>query len=593
MINFIKNGENTKDATATPDDILSPKTAYVNGEKITGNIESTYIDLTNIESSIGQTDTIAIKYVGRRHIVIINPENFKVYFIEDNKSLTLIDTYTFTTSELKNIQVDNFTVSEFTPENDIRFIFTDKYKVNNLYYFRFDKDSNTIINVGTFNLLDVSQYTNNGFTVCISHNGLRLVECITQTLHSNGFEMHLINVSATALTVNTKLYSVKYGRQNATIQFLNNDQLISVSHLKLNTNDDCENHQIVLNASYNKSTQYRTVYNNKTSMVYNNNLEYCYTGNEIYTVKYENNQYKPDALVTSVGEEMEFKGFLANEYVIFNNTIYKIDTTLQMALTCSFGIDNGIVNTAYINRKTATTETIVLDTDSSNLHILNAISAQNTDLYNLNDVITAQNKVLEGYKYGSSSGIISGTMANNGDVTVSPSTQQQTKSQGYYNSLIIEAVDNTIDSNIIAANIKKNVQILGVAGTYEGDTVVSNKKKLSELQIGDVITKVSTKKSIPIFSPTLGTGVQLIKDSTNDTHTIELNPITTDSDYDTLNVTIFEDTSTVLYKYYNNAWSRESVEDVTLTTPITVGTITSDFICIAGLDDVLEFEIQV
>lgn len=63
--------------------------------------------------------------------------------------------------------------------------------------------------------------------------------------------------------------------------------------------------------------------------------------------------------------------------------------------------------------------------------------------------------------------IVAGTMSNNGDVVITPTTQEQTKEQGYYNSLKVSAVTSAIDSNIIPENIKKDISILGVTGILE------------------------------------------------------------------------------------------------------------------------------
>ena len=66
--------------------------------------------------------------------------------------------------------------------------------------------------------------------------------------------------------------------------------------------------------------------------------------------------------------------------------------------------------------------------------------------------------------------IVAGTMANNGDVVITPTTQEQTKDKGYYNSLKVNAVTSDIDANIKAENIKSGVEILGITGTLESGT---------------------------------------------------------------------------------------------------------------------------
>lgn len=76
--------------------------------------------------------------------------------------------------------------------------------------------------------------------------------------------------------------------------------------------------------------------------------------------------------------------------------------------------------------------------------------------------------------------IVAGTMANNGDVAITPTTQEQTKDKGYYNSLKINAVTSDIDSNIVPENIKSGVSVLGVEGTLDGGIDTSDADATSD-----------------------------------------------------------------------------------------------------------------
>jgi len=92
-------------------------------------------------------------------------------------------------------------------------------------------------------------------------------------------------------------------------------------------------------------------------------------------------------------------------------------------------------------------------------------------------------QALVGTKAYSNNGIVEGTIAKLGRLTITPSVEQQTIEAGYTTGITVGAVTSAIDQNIQADNIKSGVAILGVEGTYEGSS--SGGGNLPSINAGD------------------------------------------------------------------------------------------------------------
>lgn len=95
-----------------------------------------------------------------------------------------------------------------------------------------------------------------------------------------------------------------------------------------------------------------------------------------------------------------------------------------------------------------------------------------------------------------------------GKEVITPTTKQQviSPSKGYdgFDALTIAAVDSTIDSNIVPANIKKGVEILGVTGTNEPHVFplaqVTKQEILSDEAAPKVLTYTASEHDIDGYS---------------------------------------------------------------------------------------------
>jgi len=84
------------------------------------------------------------------------------------------------------------------------------------------------------------------------------------------------------------------------------------------------------------------------------------------------------------------------------------------------------------------------------------------------DIISGKTAYVDGEK-------ITGTIVNNGAINITPTTSQQTIPEGYTSGGTVGAVTSSIDANIIPTNIRAGVSVLGVQGNLEPDKPDQNK----------------------------------------------------------------------------------------------------------------------
>lgn len=101
------------------------------------------------------------------------------------------------------------------------------------------------------------------------------------------------------------------------------------------------------------------------------------------------------------------------------------------------------------------------------------------------DTLTVS-EALSGKTFHARGTAYTGTMTNNGAVTGTISTKagQYTVPQGYHDGSGKVSISSTEQAKIIAGNIKSGVQILGVTGTYSGESVTAQTKTVTPTLTG-------------------------------------------------------------------------------------------------------------
>ena len=515
-IDFIKKGKNTSDATATANDIINPKTAYVNNEKITGAIMPTYISnaksiLTSTSLSTTNFDTFSTSCVLAEHNKVISVQDSKVniYNIQSN-----------------NLSLNkSINMSELGLTSDYTLVWCGNYdSTNNLYYIIFTKnrflsdEENKKIKICKFlvetdNIVVTSipeTMITTGLSSANKYGGVNLI--LPSPTESNKFliflgsrdnwfqpYVFLLIINQNDI-VNERLFgydSITSSRLDSFSWTTNNIITIrsrdtsQVSHLNINegsmTNISMYNgyNTILISKDELKaiSEKDNTYYYSDISINNNNivltNIKQIPSGfnprfftncNDIFICT--NSSYEFVYITYNIISESFETSYVAyNTYLSSNNLQDITNQNTNFILSSNFSN-----NLEFNSANQITSIKTELNTEGQSLI---KMQRNNVDFYNIYDADTNSSDLLENKIAYGTNGKIIGTMANNGALSYTPSTQSQSIPAGYTSGGTISAVTSSIDSNIQAGNIKSGVSILGISGTYEGsgvtpDTTIAN-----------------------------------------------------------------------------------------------------------------------
>lgn len=519
-------GETPEPTTATVDDVISPKTFYSNGQKLTGNITGHRTPLgetLDINSSFVETISNYDTCINNQNIVCKYNSSGYITFYEadtDNQTLTLLYT-----TELSGVY---FTMSDCyygstNNEYDILLVTKNKsddttkgqtfktyvLKVRNTITFEALTEKDLVISDYYYGRLYSTM--SNGiwyvFPAYSSYNTSSSAEAycmyrIFQADYSFNGTLNYITKS------NSSVYTGRIATQYCYLTGMNISTLENGTHLvtaSSRSNSGYSNLMRVAASVFSSDFSTR-LYSSGYNVFWPSSGNAYYGGicaigkyvvsmyttdsnSNVYTVRVH--EFASNTLTLKSTQTItiptDLIGGAPNSPAIFHvlgsygvclfkrNLYYGFTFTVNNS--GAFIIGENLMNggseyetfavrnqnsNSFLDLKTWS---IRVNSDGQRLDYLNV---GNKTLYNTDDTNASAENILNSKIAYGSSGKITGTMPNNGALNYTPTTSLQSIPAGYTSGGTISAVTSAIDSNIRAENIKSGVTILGTEGTYDG-----------------------------------------------------------------------------------------------------------------------------